>query len=159
MAGIDILSLDTTTLSEQGVAMPLRDPRVRRDYEQAEDNRPALTDTDGKAITITVLGPDNPKVARLLLPQRARFQTAALASQGRKGVTFTADDVRREEDENIDIAVAATLGWSGFTKGGEPFACTAENARALYTANADIRDQVIAFVRDRGNFLPSASTR
>ena len=159
MAGLDILTLDTTTLSEQGVAMPLRDPRVRRDYEQAEDTRPWLVDDDGNAITITVLGPDNPKVARLLLPQRARFQTAALAAQGRKGVTFTMEDMRREEAESVDIAVAATVAWSGFTKGGEPLSCTAENARALYTSNGDVRDQVIAFVRDRGNFLPRASTR
>jgi hypothetical protein len=158
MQGIDIATLDTTTLSEQGVAMPLRDPRVRRDYEQADDTRPLLTDADGKHVTITVLGPDNPKVSRMLLPQRARFQTQALATQGRKGVTFTVEDMRREEAENIDIAVAATVAWSGFTRNGEPFPCTAENARTLYTTNADIRDQVIAFVRDRGNFLPRAST-
>ena len=149
---LDISSLDTTTLSESGVPMRIRDPRVKRDYEETDDTRPFLTKEDGTPITITVFGPDTPRVARLLMPQRARFQTAALATQGRKGVKFSVEDMQREERENIDIAVAATSTWDGLSP-----ACDAAAARTLYTTNADIREQVLAFVRDRGNFLPSAS--
>lgn len=155
--GIDIASLDTTTLMEEGATLFLRDPRAKRDYEQADDTRPPLLDANGNAVSIQVLGPDNQRVARLLAPQRARFQTAALQLQGRKGVQVTAQDLQREEAENIDIAVAATRGWQGFTSMGAPWPCTAENARHLYTINPDIRDQVLAFLRDRGNFLPRAS--
>ena len=155
---MDIALLDTTTLSEEGVAMKIRDPRVTRDFEKDSDTRPFLLDASGEPVTITLLGPDNPKVARMMLPQRARFQTAALAAQGRKGVTFTADDVTRDERETLDIVVAATVTWAGFTNGDAVHPCTAEHARALYKTSTDIRDQAMAFIRDRGNFLPSVLT-
>lgn len=157
MFGIDIASLDTTTLSEEGVAMAVRDPRVKRDWTKDDDDRPFLYgDAEMKQrVTITVLGPDSPRVARLLAPQKARFQTQALASQSRRGAKISPEDALREDQENIDIAVAATVTWVGFLAGGAPFPCTAENARALYTSNRDVCDQVIAFVRERANFLPA----
>lgn len=154
---MDITFLDATKKSLSGVAIPIRDPRVKRG-DADEDTRPFLreNDEDSKSplVTITILGPDHPRVSKLLAPQRARYMQQALMATTRKGVRLSPVDVQAEEAENMAIAVAATVDWSGWRNAGELWPCTPENAEHLYTINRDVMEQVLAALRERANFLP-----
>lgn len=154
---MDISFIDASKKSVEGRTVKIRDPRVRRNFEAETDTRPFLRvdddDPNADIVTIDIYGPNSPRVKRLLAPQRARYMQAAFNSQSRKGVKITPDELLLEEEENLEIAVAATRGWSGWTMNGEAFPCTAENARQLYTMSTDVQAQVLEALRDMAGFL------
>ena len=129
--------LDTKTLSEEGVDMPVK--TLKGD---------TLKDKDGKPVTLKVLGPDSAKYRALTRAQiRKRIQ--------RSSVPGAAGEATFEEDEAdaLGILVACTVGWSGINgKDGQPVPFSADACRTLYTNFPAIRDQVDVFVTQRVNF-------
>lgn len=154
---MDLSFINATKASEEGATINIHDPRVPRDPDSERDTRPFLPVDDKDAtkglVEIDVYGPDHPTVSRLMQPQRARYMQQALMSGTKKGVRMSAEDIALEEEENLNIAVAATYGWRGFTNNGEVFPYSPENARLLYTSNKDIMLQVLMKVRDTATFL------
>lgn len=56
----------------------------------------------------------------------------------------------------VDLLVHLTLGWEGAEDNGKPVAFSADAARDLYAEHSWLREQVDAFVADRGNFLKTS---
>lgn len=154
---MNISFLDASKKSIEGRSIKIRDPRIRRNFDADTDTRPFLlidsNDPESGIVTIDIFGPDHPKVKRLLYPQRARYMQAAFMSQSKKGVKISAEEIATEEEENLEIAVAATRGWSGFRDGNDEFPCNPDNARRLYMMSTDIQSQVLDALRDTASFL------
>jgi len=129
---MDLSALDTTTLADEGVAM-----------EVLGVDGTVLRDEAGNAITIKLLGADSEKVRK-----RQRMEIDKRLKRGNRAKSSAAEI----EENGIDLLVFCTVGWSGVKFNGEEMPCNAENARKLYTALPALRDQVDAFVGDRGNF-------
>lgn len=134
--------MDTKTLSDEGVAMPIKDIKTGL----------PLNGADGQPVTITVLGPDskaNRMAARAAVRKRLRSMTIAETVGANEGAAFDA-----EEAESIDMLASITVGWTGIcTTKKEPIPCTKETAAELYRAFPAVRDQVDAFVASRLNFI------
>lgn len=136
-ATIDILSINTVAHANQGVPLELRGP----------DGAPLLA--DGKPVTITLLGEDSEVMTKFSNEQANRY----LRQQGQTVVT--AEGARAN---TIDRLATATVGWSGFSIGGEEWPCDREHARKLYTEFPWIRDQAAVFIADRANFTKASRT-
>lgn len=62
------------------------------------------------------------------------------------------------EKTGLDVLVSATIAWSDDVKwDGKPFPCTPENARKLYSERSFVARQVMEFMANEANFMPSAS--
>lgn len=125
---------DTAAIADEGAVMTL----------YREDNGAVALDKDGKPITITLLGSDS-AVYRKAQNKNLNRRLA------KRNVKLSAEELQAE---SIETLAACTVAWSGFfDKAGQPIACNAEAARALYTRFSAIREQADNFVNDRANFL------
>jgi hypothetical protein len=61
--------------------------------------------------------------------------------------------IEQRDTTNVELAVAATVGWFGLTNGGTEFPYSAANARLLYTNNIVVREKVLAAIENGANFL------
>lgn len=139
----DFASIDTKTRADAGVPMPV----LRLDGTP-------LTDRDGNAVTITVLGADSDRYRAMTRAQVKRRLERLADSSGKP----TAGDVEAADAESLDVLVAVTTGWENVrTPEGSPIDCTPDAARALYTRYPVIAEQVDRFVGRRENFLLASS--
>ena len=134
---MDLSTLDTSDLANQGAVMELRSPT---------DGSPVLED-DGTPVTITLLGADSDILTSVSNRQANRY----LKNQARMNVT--AELARSNE---IEYLSKATVAWVGIGLDGETLACTTENAATLYRRFPWALDQARAFVADRANFLKAS---
>lgn len=130
---MDLSKLDTIRDAERGADLVLRNP-----YNLSEE----LTNDAGEKMVVRVVGAD----ARAFSRTRKRMASKTLAAVVRK------EDAELTEEEGVDLAVAATLGWSGLTWDGKPFPYSTDNARRLYTERPWAREQVVAFATEIKNF-------
>jgi hypothetical protein len=138
---MDLSTLETTSVAEQGAAMEVQHPVTGA----------VLTDTSGAALTITLAGQDSERFRKA----ERRITNKRLASQaaGRR-IALTSEGL---ETDAIERLVACTITWSGITLDGEAKDCTPENAREAYKRLPWLREQVERFVEDRANFLKTQS--
>ena len=103
-------------------------------------------------ITITLLAKTSPKV-KAVAHRFADKRLAAAVKDGKKAFRL---DSAQMEDESLDILVAATEGWTGVERDGQPVPCTPDEVRALYSTPgfAWIREQVDRALSDASNFFP-----
>ena len=135
----DVSQLDTRTLSEAGVPMPIKHPRT---------NAPILG-KDGKPVTITLLGPNSAKakaVNRELQARRADFAA--------RGVKMEPKDFERER---FDLLVALTTGWTFDQLDGKPFPFSPDNLRAFWADQRWewLQSEAWQWCQSDGNYLPS----
>ena len=133
----DIAKLDTLTLAEEGVPMPVVHPRTR---EPVKDNA-------GKPITVTLLGKNSDTA-------RASFRRIGdrASERAMRGMKPTPEDRERDDAEYL---AACTKAW-GFTElDGQPFPCNYDNAMRLWgdARFRWLREQALSFVMDEGNYL------
>jgi hypothetical protein len=77
------------------------------------------------------------------------------AGQRGRIIEISAEQLEAEETE---VLVACTIAWSdNFVIFGEKLPCTPVNARKVYRIPM-IREQVEAWIKDRGNFLKPSKT-
>ena len=57
------------------------------------------------------------------------------------------------QSNELELAVAATVGWYGFTDKGAPAAFTADAVRRAYTVRPTWREKVTAALENESNFL------
>lgn len=132
----EITAVDVSEQHDAGADLHLRHP----------DTGKPLFDKDGKPVTIRLAGPDS---KRFQDAERWITDRQMQANKGKRNFTLTADDIDEYEIERL---ARCTIAWSPMTQRGEPFACTPENARALYRSNLALRRQVKEFIEERGNF-------
>lgn len=135
---MDLSTLDTAELANQGAALELRDPA----------GNPVLQD-DGSPVTLTLLGEDSDVVTQISNRNANQF----LRGSAGAGQAITVEMSRTNE---INKFAAATVAWSGIVVDGEPVKFSADAAKALYRRFPWIRDQVRAFIGDRANFTKAS---
>lgn len=140
----DLAQIDTKTLAETGVEMPVK----------SLDGKPLIA-RNGDPVVISVLGSDSAKYRTLTRAQlRKRMEAMAAGKQA-----LTEAEMDETERDVIDVLVACTVGWKGvLTTEGEPIPFSEDNVRKLYTNYPVIREQVDEFISKRANFI-SASSR
>lgn len=142
MPDFDLQQLDTLTLSEVGVAMPIIDMRTNR----------TMTNEDGSDVSITLLGRQS-ETFRMTLRQIQK-QRQKLREE-RKEV-----DAEHLEKEDVITLIACTRDWTIKRLSGQDFPCTPANIRRLWTDSRfrSLREVAIAFIMADANFLPRMAT-
>lgn len=135
---MDLSTLDTAELANQGALLELRDPA----------GNPVLQD-DNTPVTLTLLGEDSEVVTQVSNRNANQFLRGASAG----GQAITAEMSRTNE---INKFATATVGWSGVVVDGEPLKFSLDAAKALYRRFPWIRDQVRTFIGDRANFTKAS---
>lgn len=135
---MDLSTLDTAELANQGALLELRDPA----------GNPVLQE-DRSPVTLTVLGEDSDIVTQVNNRNANQFLRGTSAG----GQAVTAEMSRTNE---INKFATATVGWSGIVVDGEEVAFSPDAAKALYRRFPWIRDQVRAFIGDRANFTKAS---
>lgn len=138
---MDLSTLDTAELANQGALLELRDPA----------GNPVLQE-DGSPVTLTVLGEDSDVVTQVNNRNANQFLRGTSAG----GQAVTAEMSRTNE---INKFATATVGWSGIVVDGEVVTFSLDAAKALYRRFPWIRDQVRAFIGDRANFTKASRRR
>lgn len=139
----DFAQIDTKTLAETGVEMPVR----------LLDGKPLIART-GEPVSITLLGSDSNQY-RALTRAQVRKRMEQLAGGNR---TLTDADMDENDREVLDVLVACTVGWKAvLDTSGTPIPFDADNVRKLYVAYPVVREQVEAFISNRANFIPASS--
>lgn len=139
----DLAQVDTKTLSEAGVDMPVRNIKGE-----------PLIARNGKPITIKLLGPDSNKYRAL-----TRAQVRKRLTQMADGKP-TLSDAEFDETERdlLDVLVACTLSWDNvLDTDGKLIAHSDDAALNLYLNYPVIREQVDGFLSSRANFLQASS--
>lgn len=135
---MDLSTLDTAELANQGALLELRDPA----------GNPILQE-DGSSVTLTLLGEDSDVVTQVNNRNANQFLRGTSAG----GQAVTAEMSKTNE---INKFAAATVGWSGVVVDGEPLKFSFDAAKALYRRFPWIRDQVRTFIGDRANFTKAS---
>ncbi len=133
----DIATLDTLTLSEEGVPMPVAHPKTRK----------ALIGSNGTPITVTLLG-KNSDTARAAM----RRQADRASERASRGIVSSPEDRERNDAEFL---AACTKAWTFDQMDGAPFPCTSQNAEKLWSDQRFrwLREQALAFILEDGNFI------
>lgn len=137
----DIGTLNTTEKGEQGTWMTVED--VYGD---------PFVDEKGKPVRIKLLGANSEAVKNVVRKQRV-----ALMQHMRRNTRITDQDIAREEKNELEIAVAATVDWEGVELGGEKLECKKSNARKVYSVADLVLEQVVKFINDDANFMKGSS--
>jgi hypothetical protein len=134
-------------------------------FDSLLNSESQLTVLDPEGNPLTYEGPDGPLPVLISLvccdsPEYVRVhkqQVTEIAERAtsRKGKVITGESSERDK---LDLLVACTKGWVGFTMNGASFNYSPVNARTLYSRYRFIRDQVDEFIHERGNFLAGNST-
>jgi hypothetical protein len=138
----DLSEMDTLTLAEAGVPMPILNLRTRT----------PVVDDDGSAVTITFAGRQSETFREVL----KAIQTRRGEAVNRLGVNI---DAETKEREDIDILIACTLAWTIKTLDHQPFPCSPQNIRKLWNDPRfrPLREQAMGFLLNDANFLPQTS--
>lgn len=128
---MDLASIDTADLANQGVPMHLNGP----------NGAPLFQEDDKTPITITLLGDD----ADVLVKLDRATTNAHLRGPG----TVTAE---MAEAKHLTRLARATVGWSGIKVDGKDLEFSEDAARSLYKRFRWIRSQAATFIGDRANF-------
>jgi hypothetical protein len=123
------INLDEKT----GVFMPVLDPVTDEPVLDAEDN----------PVGIYLISSDTKK-----------FRSAAYKANDRLNRAKNADATTEDAYEmNTESLARSTVSWNGIQFKGEMLECNYRNAVMLYDSLPWVREQVNAFIQDRGNYL------
>lgn len=130
----------TPLASEEGAWMPLMDPVTELPILGKDE------DGNEQPVRIKLLGMDAPTIKA---KEREFMNRRLMKNKVRVG------SAEQLEGEAIEMLVACTQSWEGFTRSGAVWPCTPANARELYSKPewAFIREQVNRFIGERANFL------
>lgn len=127
-APVDLTSLDVIAAADDGAVLELL--------------HPVSGQTLG--VQIRLIGADSENY------RKAMRSAAAKRVNSRSRTALSPEELDREA---LNILAQATLGWEGVVIDGETVSFSRDQAVGLYKRFPWIREQVEAFVNDRGNFL------
>ena len=133
---MDLASLSIRQ-AEEGVTLTLKHPVTGG----------ILTNTDGAAITLTVIGQD-----------AAKYRQARNALIEKRPTGKTQLPMSYLEAESLELSCAAVIGWSdNVVLDGQALAFSPANVRRVFVLLPWIKEQVDDFVAERSHFLPASS--
>jgi|WetSurMetagenome_2_1015567.scaffolds.fasta_scaffold82299_3 hypothetical protein len=133
---MDLKQLDSVAAANEGRELIIIDPATNKDTD----------------IKIILAGMDSEIYQKLdREASRKRFKML----KKRQELNLTPEEV---EEEQLQLLVSCTLGWSGMTEGGKELAFNSSEARRVYQQYPVIKRQVMAFVGSEANFLPESGT-
>jgi len=121
---------------EQGAPTPILQP-----------NGEPYRAEDGSDATVTFLGPESKRVRAAIAANTRRLMRA-------RKQKFDDADLRANR---VEIAIAASTAWHGWTADGAELPCTPENLRVLYRAD-HILQQAEAAINGHADFFTTSST-
>lgn len=127
----DISDLDVQTYAEEGVEVPIVNPRT---------NEPT-------GVVIRVQGAFSSRF-RELVARRKRQQALRAKSAVARAVSPSDDD-----DDTSEVLAEVTLGWENVVEHGKPIPFSKAEARRVFEKYPVIRGQVLAAAIDVGNFI------
>lgn len=106
-------------------------------------------------LKVKIRGANSDPVRKVSEEHNRRIAAAFKANKGKADVDLDALDKQRD----AELAVASTIDWSGFEKGGKPLPCTPENVREIYThpGFAWLSTQVYAKAQEPDVFLKASA--
>lgn len=133
----DLAELDIAAGSDEGREMTLISPKTKA----------PVRDEHGKPIAVTLLGRYSQAILDLGHVQQQRRIEAM--QRGRVGFS-----THEQDENNTELLVAATRGWSIQQLDGQPFPFSAENARRLWTDRRfwHIRQQALEHINNDAVF-------
>jgi hypothetical protein len=133
--GFDLSTAAAVTQHEdEGQVVPIHHP----------DGEPALV--DGQPVTITVAGLYSKRYREKLDAQRSK------AAKRRNPIT--GEELTRQQ---VELVAHCTLGWTGFTNGGQPFPHSFANAVELLVKAPWVREQLEEAMADHAGFSKRGS--
>ncbi len=138
----DLASIDTKTLSEEGVDMIVKlmgsdEPLVAR---------------NGKPVAVKLLGPDSEVYRDISRAQLKKRLTRTSDAKKLNELDFAEVDA-----DGLELITACVVGWSNvFDTDGKEIPCTKENARKLLEGYPVLREQVDVFVATRTHFIKAS---
>lgn len=138
--GIDLAHTpDVATREDEGVVVHVEEATGELAFYQ--------NGTGQSPVTITVAGTYSHRYRRAMEHQRQRVFRGS-----RRRV-----DPEAAYQQALDLVAACVISWDGFTNNGQPFACTRENAVALFERAPWILRQVEDAMEDHQGFFKRAS--
>ncbi|WP_417292939.1 hypothetical protein [Desulfovibrio porci] len=125
-AVIDLASLDTAALCDQGAELEL--------------NNPATGEPLG--VYLTLAGVDS-----------KTFRNALGAVAGKRAKRRGSPTIEEIRAEDVELAARCTLAWRNVVVDGQELPCTLDNARQVYRRFPWMREQASNFAGDRGSYL------
>jgi len=107
-----------------------------------------LTQTDGRAVSITLAGEDSEGYRHA---RRAATNRRLKSQQSGRRLQVSAEEL---ENDALEMLVGCTVAWDGISLGDQadlPF--SSDNARVIYKRLPWLREQAEAFIGDRANFM------
>lgn len=151
----DIGLLDTKTLADRGVAMPLRHLVTNRPLLHDKANP---TDPD-RPVTVTVHGKTSVRFQDWLkLTQFKRAEEARERLRNGRPALSQDEIDSQSEDDNRQMMIVCTSDWSFTALLGKPFPYNDENKQRFYTDPRfrSYTAQIFNFIMGDGNFLASS---
>jgi hypothetical protein len=137
----DLAQLDTLSLGEAGVEMPVKHP----------GNGVPLINDDGSPMTLTVASADSDKFQKAGRAARDRRNAVGGRRAGPGSVKAAEIDA-----DSIELLVAVVVNWNVTLDGKKP-TCAPASVRAAFKRFPWLMRQVDAYIADDANFLrPSA---
>lgn len=148
MVSFDLPEVDTKTLSDSGVVMPIRSIATGE----------PMFNRHGTPVTLKLLGPDS-SVYRIESRQALRDHLDKLADFEKLDKNARAvREAEATEEAARRILIKMTVGWTGIVnEAGEEIGFSQEAAASLYEQFPAIREQADAFINDRVRFLRASS--
>ena len=130
---MDFTKLDVTTAANAGALMQVTHPSTGDDLE---------------GTTITLLGQDS-DVYQKEIKKRAEQSLNNRSGRNKKV------DLDEAKLKGAELLARLTTGWTGIAEGKAGVDCTFENCVKMYLKYSWLREQVEAFIGDRGHFIKS----
>lgn len=126
----DITALDVTAHSEDGVDVPIVNPRTG----------------EATGLVIKVQGAFSERFQELMARRKKR---QAMREKSAVARAMSADD----DDDTAEVLAEVTLGWTNMVEAGKDIAFSKAEARRVYEKYPVIRGQVLTAAIDVGNFI------
>ncbi|WP_321991531.1 hypothetical protein [Marispirochaeta aestuarii] len=113
--------------------------------EETKDLEIVYPNGEPTGMVITLRSIDSPECKRVI----KKWDKVATRA-GRKGLSF-----EQKEQAAIELLSAATVGWTGYTDGGDEVQCDEEQKVLLYSDQRTgfVREQVDEYLGDKSSFL------
>lgn len=101
-------------------------------------------------MVMTLAGPEHPNRKKIAFAAQRRLRKV-LQQTGKLQLA----DPEEEEQDEVDMLVACTLGWRGLTVGGKTLDWSQDAARTIYSdpKRRWLRDQIKAALNEREHFI------
>lgn len=143
---IDLSTLDLAKQAAEGRVFPVLHPVSHE----------PLKGTDGKPVTITLVGPDSDQAFRETCEIIDRERAAQMRSASERADAGEGPGFEDEYRRATEMLVRRTVAWEGLALDGKALDCNPETVRMVYNRWRWIREQAMGHIQDRESFFGDA---